>query len=95
MMIMIGLILLATSTGILLGSANFRVAVLVPALAIVWLAVEVVSATLGLGDRGYLSTAVLATVGLQAGYFAALLERSLRRSATVRPKSTAFSSRFT
>jgi RsiW-degrading membrane proteinase PrsW (M82 family) len=97
---MIGFMLLAASVGFLLGFAQFRVTVLLPAFFVLLISVWLFSATANLDGWQTSFAATLGTVVLQVGYFAAVLEKFVRqndtlKAKTLRAKSSAFGlSRF-
>jgi RsiW-degrading membrane proteinase PrsW (M82 family) len=98
---MIGFMLLAASAGFLLGFAQLRVSVLLPAFFVVLISVGLFSATANLDGWQTSLAAILGTAGLQVGYFVAVLERFVRQNNTLkadnalRAKSSAFGlSRF-
>jgi hypothetical protein len=97
---MIGFMLLAASVGFLLGFAQFRVTVLLPAFFVLLISAGLFSATANLDGWQTALAAILGTVVLQVGYFAAVLERFVRqnntlKAKTLRTKSSAFGlSRF-
>ena len=97
---MIGFMLLAASVGFLLGFAQFRVTVLLPAFFVLLISVGLFSVTANLDGWQTALAAILGTVVLQVGYFAAVLERFVRQNntlnaKTLRTKSSAFGlSRF-
>ena len=92
---MIGFVLLAASVGFLLGFAQFRVTVVLPALFGLLISVWLFSVTANLDGWQASFAAILGTVALQVGYFAAALERLVRQNNTLRAKSSTFGlSRF-
>jgi membrane protein implicated in regulation of membrane protease activity len=92
---MIGFMLLAASVGFLLGFAQLRATVLLPAFFVLLISVGLFSVTANLDGWQTLFAAILGTVGLQVGYFVAVLERFLRQDNTLKAKSSAFGlSRF-
>jgi hypothetical protein len=92
---MIGFMLLAASVGFLLGFARFRVSVLLPAFFVLLISVWLFSVTANLDGWQASFAAILGTVGLQVGYFGAVLERFVRQNNTLKAKPSAFGlSRF-
>lgn len=85
---MIGFVLLAASVGFLLGFAQFRVTVVLPALFGLLISVWLFAATANLDGWQTSFAAMLGTVGLQVGYFAAVLERFVRQNNTVKAESS-------
>jgi hypothetical protein len=98
---MIGFILLAAGAGFLLGFAQLRVSVLLPAFFVLVISVGLFSVTANLDGWQTSLAAILGTAGLQVGYFVAALERFVRQNNTLKAgnilkaKSSAFGlSRF-
>lgn len=85
---MIGFVLLAASVGFLLGFAQFRVTVVLPALFGLLISVWLFAAMANLDGWQTSFAAMLGTVGLQVGYFAAVLERFVRQNNTVKAESS-------
>ena len=84
---MIGFVLLAASVGFLLGFAQFRVTVLLPAFFVLLISVGLFSATANLDGWQTSLAAILGTAGLQVGYFVAVLERFARQNGTLKANS--------
>jgi hypothetical protein len=80
---MIGLTLLATSIGLLLGFFRYKVTVMLPALFVLLIAVAVFAVVAGLGGWETSVAGILATVGLQLGYAVAVLRSAVRHPGTV------------
>jgi hypothetical protein len=97
---MIGFMLLAAGVGFLLGFAHFRFTVLLPAFFVLWISVWLFSVTTSLDGWQTSFAGILGTVGLQVGYFVAVLDRFVRqnntlKAETLKAKSSAFGlSRF-
>jgi len=92
---MIGFALLAASIGFLLGFARFRVLVLLPAFLVLLISLVLFSVTADLGGWRTAYAGILGTIGLQAGYLLAVLERAVRQNNVASAKSSSFGlSRF-
>jgi hypothetical protein len=92
---MIGFALFAATIGFLLGCARLRVIVLLPAVAVLLISIWLFSGAVDLDGRPAAFAGILGTVGLQAGYFLAVLERFVRQDGGTKTGSSAFGlSRF-
>jgi hypothetical protein len=92
---MIGFIILAASVGFLLGCARLRVIVLLPAVVVLLISIWLFSGSVDLGGWPAASAGILGTVGLQAGYCLAVLERFVRQNRATNTKPSTFGlSRF-
>jgi RsiW-degrading membrane proteinase PrsW (M82 family) len=85
---MIGFMLLAASAGFLLGFAQLRVSVLLPAFFVLLISVGLFSATANLDGWQTSLAAILGTAGLQVGYFVAVIERFVRQNNTLKADNT-------
>lgn len=85
---MIGFMLLAASAGFLLGFAQLRVSVLLPAFFVLLISAGLFSVTANLDGWQTSLAAILGTAGLQVGYFVALLERFVRQNSTLKANNT-------
>jgi hypothetical protein len=85
---MIGFMLLVASAGFLLGCAQLRVSVLLPAFFVLVISVGLFSVTANLDGRQTSLAAILGTAGLQVGYFVAVLERFVRQNNTLKADNT-------
>jgi hypothetical protein len=85
---MIGFMLLAAGAGFLLGFAQLRVSVLLPAFFVLVISVGLFSVTANLDGWQTSLAAILGTAGLQVGYFVALLERFVRQNNTLKADNT-------
>jgi hypothetical protein len=91
----IGFAIIAASVGFLLGCAQLRVIVLLPAVIVLLISIWLFSGPVDLGGRPAALAGILGTVGLQAGYLLAVLERFVRQDGATNTKSSAFGlSRF-
>jgi hypothetical protein len=91
---MIGFVLLAASIDLLLGFAQFRVTVLLPAFFVLLISGGLFSATANLDGCQTALAAILGTVVLEVGYFAAVLERFVRQNNTLKAKTMRTKSAF-
>jgi hypothetical protein len=85
---MIGFMLLVASAGFLLGFAQLRVSVLLPAFFVLVISVGLFSVTANLDGWQTSLAAILGTAGLQVGYFVAVLERFVRQNNTLKADNT-------
>jgi hypothetical protein len=92
---MMGFALLAAGIGFLVSFAQFRAMVLLPSFCILSISLVVFSVTTHLSGWQAASAGIMGTVGLEVGYFLAILERVVRQNSVARAKSSSVSlSRF-
>jgi hypothetical protein len=92
---MIAFALFAASIGFLLGCAQLRVIVLLPAVVVLLISVWLFSEATDLGGWRAAFAGILGTAGLQVGYLLAVLERFVRQDGATNTKSSTFGlSRF-
>jgi hypothetical protein len=84
---MIGFILLAAGAGFLLGFARFRAGVMLPASFVLLIFLWLFSVTADLDGWQTSLAGILGAVGLQVGYFVAVLDRFVRQDDTLRAET--------